>query len=153
MPGGTILLFIVVFPKVKPLITYYYNNFQSNYGLIYNVKMLLCHILLLPVTESDPLDYSLFSLENSSTSNDVNFSGIPCCAVSVGSLVNSQVSGSPSSLHVSHSAVSPEVSIGVPVCNRFASLNMLPLLSCLLLVMRKQRRRKVKADQSTVQII
>ena len=60
----------------------------------YNTKMLLRHISLLPVTESDPLDHSLFSLENSSHSNDVNFNGIPCCAVGVGSLVNSQVSGS-----------------------------------------------------------
>ena len=57
----------------------------------YNAKMLLRHISLLPVT---PLDHSLFSLENSSHSNDVNFNGIPCCAVGVGSLVNSQVSGS-----------------------------------------------------------
>ena len=47
---------------------------------------------------------------------------IPFYAVSVGSLVNSQVSGSPSSLHLSHSVVSPQVSIRVPVCNRFASL-------------------------------
>ena len=84
--------------------------------------MLLCHISLLPVTESVPLDYSLFTLENSSHSNDVNFNGIPCCAESVRSLVNSQVSGSFSSLHMSHSVVSPEVSFGVPVCNSFTSL-------------------------------
>ena len=36
---------------------------------------------------------------------------------------DSQVSGSPSSLYDSYSVMSPEVSIGVPVCNRFASLS------------------------------
>ena len=66
----------------------------------YNAKMLLRYISLLPVTESDALDHSLFSLENSSHSIDVNFNGIPCCAESVGSLVSSQVSGSSSSLHI-----------------------------------------------------
>ena len=112
--------------------------------------MLLCHISLLPVTESDPLDQSLFSLENSSTSNDVNFNGISCRAVSVGFLRflgHLHPYMCPIPLSPDH-----EVSIGVPVCNRFASPNMLPLLSCLLLVIRKQRRREVKADQSTVQI-
>ena len=89
----------------------------------YNAKMLLCHISLLPVTESDPLDHSLFSIENSSHSNDVNFNGIPCGAVGVGSPVYSQVSESFSSLNMSHSIVSPEVSLGVPVHNRFASLS------------------------------
>ena len=89
----------------------------------YNVKMLLRHISLLPVTESDSLDQSLFSLENSSHSNDVNFSGTPCGAVGVGSPVYSQVSESSSSLNMSHSIVSPEVSLGVPVRNRFASLS------------------------------
>ena len=49
-----VLLFVVVFPKVKPFITYY-NSFQSNYGLTMPIKMLLRHISLLPVTESDPL--------------------------------------------------------------------------------------------------
>ena len=88
----------------------------------YNTKMLLHHISLLPVTESDPLDHSLFTLENSSHSNDFDFNRIPCCAESVRSLVNSQLSGSFSSLHMSYSIVSPEVSFGVPVCNSFASL-------------------------------
>ena len=89
----------------------------------YNAKMLLRHISLLPVTESDPLDHSLFSIENSSHSNDVNFNGILCGAVGVGSPVYSQVSESFSSLNMSHSIVSPEVSLGVPVHNRFASLS------------------------------
>ena len=89
----------------------------------YNAKMLLHHISLLPVTESDPLDQSSFSLENSSHSNDVNFNGIPCGTVGVGSPVYSQVSESSSSLNMSHSIVSPEVSLGVPVRNRFASLS------------------------------
>ena len=89
----------------------------------YNAKMLLHHISLLADTESDPLNHSLFTLENSSISNDGNCNGIPCCAKSVGSLVNSRVSGSFSSLCMSHSIVSPEVSFGVPVCNSFASLS------------------------------
>ena len=89
----------------------------------YNAKMWLCHISLLPVTESDPLDQSLFSLENSSHFNDVNFNGIPCGAVGVGSPVCSQVSESSSSLNMSHSIVSHEVSLGIPVRNRFASLS------------------------------
>ena len=92
----------------------------------YNAKMLLRHISLLPVTESDPLDQSLFSLENSSHSNDVNLNGVPCGAVGVGSPVYSQVSESSSSLNMSHSIVSPEVSLGVPVRNRFASLCATP---------------------------
>ena len=89
----------------------------------YNAKMLLRHISLLPVTESDLLDHSLFSIENSSHSNGVNFNGIPCGAVGFGSPVYSQVSESFSSLNMSHSIVSPEVSLGVPVHNRFASLS------------------------------
>ena len=113
-----LLLFVVVFPKVKPFITYY-NSFQSNYGL----TMPRCCCSLLPVTESDPLDQSLFSLENSSHSNDDNFNGIPCGAVGIGSPVYSQVSESSLSLNMSHSIVSPEVSLGVPVHNRFASLS------------------------------
>ena len=89
----------------------------------YNAKMLLRHISLLPVTESDPLDQSLFSLEDSSHCNDVNFNGIPCGAVAGRSPVYSQVSESSSSLNMSHSIVSPEVYLGVPVRNRFASLS------------------------------
>ena len=100
----------------------------------YNAKMLLRHISLLPVTESDSLDQSLFSLESSSHCNDV---GIPCGAVGGGgSPVYSQVSESSSSLNISHSIVPPEVSLGVPVSNRFASLsdecatpNVLPVSS------------------------
>ena len=103
----------------------------------YNAKMLLRHISLLPVTESDSLDQSLFSLESSSLCNDVNFNGIPCGAVGGGgSPVYSQVSESSSSLNISHSIVPPEVSLGVPVRNRFASLsdecatpNVLPVSS------------------------
>ena len=104
----------------------------------YNAKMLLRHISLLPVTESDSLDQSLFSLESSSHCNDVNFNGIPCGAVgSGGSPVYSQVSESSSSLNISHSIVPPEVSLGVPVRNRFALMNVPPPMSCLFLVMRK----------------
>ena len=84
-----------------------------------NPKMLLSHISLLPGIEPDPFDHSLFSLEKSSTSNDVNINCTPGCAVSVGSVVDSQVSESPSFLYDSHSVLSTEVpvSIGVPVCN------------------------------------
>ena len=70
------------------------------------------HISLLPVVESDPLDHSFFSLEKSSKFPYININSIPCYVVSVGSPVDSQVSCS----------VSPEVSLGVPLCNRFASL-------------------------------
>ena len=79
------------------------------------IKMLLyvCHISLLPVVESDALNHSFFSLEKSSKFPYININSIPCCAVSVGSPVDSQVSCS---------VLSPEVSLGVPLCNRFASL-------------------------------
>ena len=60
--------------------------------------------------------------------HDVNFNSIPCSPVSVGSLMIPQVSGSPSSLHDSHSVFPPEVSIGVPVYS-FASLSLMDMLS------------------------
>ena len=87
--------------------------------------MLLRHISLLPVTESDPLDQSLFSLEDSSHCNDANFNGIPCGAVGGGSPVYSQVSESSSSLNMSHSIVSPEVSLCVIGLLR-SLMNVLP---------------------------
>ena len=82
-----------------------------------------CWIIFLSyqlATESDSLDPSLLSL-NSSHCNDVQF---PCGAVGGGgSPVYSQVSESSSSLNISHSIVPPEVSLGVPVRNKFASLS------------------------------
>ena len=74
--------------------------------------MLLRHISLLPGIEPDPFDHSLFSIEKSSTSNDVNINSTLGCAVSVGSVVDSQVSESPSSLYDSHSVLSTEVPRG-----------------------------------------
>ena len=93
----------------------------------YNAKRLLHHISLLPVTESDPLDQSLFSLENSSHYNDVNFNGILCGTVGGGSPVYSQVFESSSSSNMSHSFVSPEVSLAVKL-TLFLSRVTLPMV-------------------------
>ena len=56
----------------------------------YNVKILLCRISLFPVSEPDPLDQSLFSLEEISNFPGLTINSIPYCAVNIESLVDAQ---------------------------------------------------------------
>ena len=89
----------------------------SNYGLTMpRCCCVIFHSYQLLI-ESDPRDGTLFSLENSFNSNDVNFDGIPCCAESVRSqrvieawlLTTKNISSWPSTF-ITYMSATPSVS-------------------------------------------